>query len=137
MLPPPGEDIDLGKWVVDRAYLEEYLSAAEDNLPLYMEMGVAPPIALGARAVGSLVRELSLPPGTLHASQELDCRRMARLGEEVSCTARLSRPVKRRGWLFVSASFTIYGADGELVLTGRSAVSLPPADGPVDGMEGE
>jgi hypothetical protein len=133
MLPPPGKDIDLGKWVVDRAYLEEYLSAAEDNLPLYMEMGVAPPIALGARAVGSLVRELSLPPGTLHASQELDCRRMARLGEEVSCTARLSRPVKRRGWLFVSASFTIYGADGELVLTGRSAVSLPPADG----LEGE
>jgi acyl dehydratase len=133
MLPPPGEDIYLGKWVVDRTYLEEYLSASEDNLPLYEEIGAAPPMALGARAVGSLVRELSLPPGTLHASQELDCHRMVRLGEEVSCTARLSRPVKRRGWLFVTASFTIYGADGELVLTGRSAVSLPPADG----LEGE
>ena len=128
MLPAPGEKLNLGRWVVGQESMEEYLGVVEDGLSIYEELGVAPPMALAARALGALLKELALPPGTIHASQELESRRTAKLGEEVSCVASLSRPMRRGDWQFISAELTLYGADGEALLSGKSTVLVPLDD---------
>ena len=129
MLPAPGEELDLGRWVVGRESVEEYLSAVEDRLPIYADLGVAPPLSLAARVLGALLKQLGLPGGTIHATQELNCRRMVKQGEEVSCVARLSRPVSRGDWRFVSVDFTVYAAEGERVLGGKTTVLVPGQGG--------
>ena len=125
MLPAPGQELNLGTWVIDRTFVERYLGATEDDCPIYRELGVAPPLALAARALGALLEVLQLPPGTLHAAQELDCKRTVGLGEEVACVAKLSRPISRGEWQFVSADFSLSGKDGEVLLGGKSTVLVP------------
>ena len=128
MLPDPGEDFNLGSWVVGHDLAEEYLRVVDDGSSVYRDLGVVPPLALAARALGALLKELGLPPGAIHASQELDCRRTVSLGEEVSCIARLSRPIRRGDWQFISADFNMYAADGEGLISGKSTVLVPLAE---------
>ena len=125
MLPAPGQQFDLGQWAVGPDFVEQYLGAVGDASSIYGELDVAPPMALVARALGALLQELALPPGTIHAAQELDCHRMVSVGEQVSCFAKLSRPMERAGWQFVSAEFTMSGDDGESILGGKSTVLIP------------
>ena len=125
MLPEAGEKINLGRWVVEKEWVEKYVRAVDDVTPIYHEKGVAPPLALAARALGTLLERLGLPPGTIHASQELECRRMVKEGEEVCCVARLSRPMRRGEWQFTSADFTLHGADGKALISGKSTVLIP------------
>ena len=119
------EEFHLGRWALDEDFASEYLRVVEDGSPVYGELGVVPPMALAARAMGALVDALSLPPGTIHAAQELHCRRLVRLGEEVSCVATLSRPVRRGDWRFIVAEFSLRAASGETVLSGKSTVLVP------------
>ena len=125
MLSETGKELDLGRWVVGREFVEDYLEAVEDSLSIYGQAGIVPPMALAARALGALLKELSLPPGTIHAGQELDCRREVILGESVSCNAKVSRPVRRGDWQFLSAEFTLYGSAHEALITGKSTVLIP------------
>ena len=125
MFPEAREQLDLGSWVVDDEFVSEYLSAVEDGLPIYRELDAVPPMALAARALGALLDELALPPGTIHASQELDCRRIVRYGEEVSCTGSISRPRQRGAWQFVTADFQLRGKDGNDLVSGKSTVLVP------------
>ena len=115
----------MGRWVVDDEFVQAYLGAVEDSSPIYGDVDAVPPLALAARALGALLEELSLPPGTIHGAQELDCRRMVRHGEEVSCIARPSRPMRRGDWQFLTFDFTLYGANDEPVISGKSTVLIP------------
>ena len=125
MLPKPGEKLDLGRWVVSKELVRDYLGAVEDALPIYNETEAAPPMALSAWALGALLNALSLPPGTIHASQELEFKGPVRLGQEVSCSARLSRPMRRGDWQFISAEFILCGEGSEVLLRGKSTVLVP------------
>ena len=128
MLPAPGEEFSLGRWVVDLKGQEAYLGAVGDVATVYQELGAAPPMALAAQVLGALLSELSLPPGTIHAAQELSCGRLVKLGQEVSCSARLSRPLQRGNWRFISADFSVRGSDGETLLEGKTTVLVPAAE---------
>ena len=121
----PGQKVNLGRWAVGEDFVREYLSAVDDGAGIYRELGAVPPMALAARALGALLSELALPPGTIHAAQDLDSRKMVRIGDEVSCIARLSRPSRRGAWEFISADFTLYGNAGQTLLSGKSTVLVP------------
>ena len=127
MLPAPGEEFSLGRWVVDHGGQDAYLSAVGDASTVYRELGVAPPMAVAARVLSALLKELALPPGTIHAAQELGCG-LVKLGEEVSCSAKLSRPLQRGDWRFISADFSVRGSDGETLLEGKATVLVPVAE---------
>ena len=129
MIPAPGVKLELGTWVVGPDSADEYLKAVDDSLPIYAKLDVVPPLALAARALAALLKELSLPPGTLHAAQELHSLGMVRRGEEITCAARLSRPIARGGWQFISAEFTLYRSGGEAAIAGKTTVLVPLVDG--------
>ena len=120
--------LNLGRWTVDRRFLEGYLDATFDASPIYEELGVVPPLALAARAIGALLEELSLPAGTVHAAQELDYKRLVKLGEEVTCMANLSRLSTRGDWHFIAVSFTMSGKDGQVLVGGKSTVLAPASE---------
>ena len=130
------QKVNLGRWAVGEDFVREYLSAVDDDARIYQELGAVPPMALAARALGALLNQLALPPGTIHAAQELDSKRMVKLGEEVSCIASLSRPGRRGAWEFISADFTLYGDAGETLLSGKSTVLVPVSQAEVQEQDG-
>ncbi len=115
-------DIDLGYWRVTKDWVDEYLEAVGDSLPIYLQLGVAPPLALAARALGALLERLDLPAGAIHSLQEIQTRKAVGFGEEISGVAHL-RPARQRGDLqFITADFILRNGAGDEVQTGKNMV---------------
>ena len=115
-------EVGLGGWRVTEDSVQEYLRAAGDTLPAYLQAGLTPPLALAARALGSLLKHLDLPPGAIHSLQEIETLRPVSFGQDITGTARLD-PVKRRGGMeFLTASVALNDEAGHAVLGGKTTV---------------
>ena len=131
--PQPGEEFSLGEWTLDAESQQAYLHAVGDELPIYGELDSAPPLTLAAQALGRMLDVLSLPGGTIHASQEISCLEPAVLGETVACTARLSRPMQRGDWRFITVDFTVTGNGEHELIRGKTTVLVPSVEGDESG----
>ena len=123
---PDGAQLDLGSWRVTERSVEAYLGAVGDTLALYFELGLAPPIALAAGALGALLQHLDLPPGAVHSFQEIEALGPVPFGVEVTGTASLSPPRRRGNLEFITAGFTLREGKGRQVLSGKSTVLVAP-----------
>ena len=63
--------------------------------------------------------------GTIHAAQEMECHGLVGLGQEVSCQAILSRPVRRGDWSIMTAQFQALSLAGDTLLDGKTTVMIP------------
>ena len=118
--------IELGSWHVSVEGTDQYLEAIGDELTLYREAGIAPPLALAAQVVGLLLERLSLPPGAIHSLQDLQTVRTTSIGSRVSATAEVETPRERGGMRFLTVHFTVADAAAhDPVLHGRTTVLLP------------
>ena len=110
-------------------FVRQYLDAVEDVSPVYREAGVVPPLAVVALAVAALLERLGLPPGTVHAAQELECRRVIQIDEQLSCAVTLSRAMRRGEWRLMTADLRVLDRDGAAVLGGKITVLVPNGEG--------
>ena len=117
--------IDLGRWKITSEWVRQYLEAVGDTLPHYMELGIVPPLAISALALGNLLKKLALPGGVIHSLQEVNTVRAVRLGEELVGGAGLERPRQRANLQFITASYWVRDAAGNEVQKGKSTVLVP------------
>ena len=129
MLIERGAEIDLGRWSLGPKDVDAYLQAIQDHSSIYNTLSVVPPLALVAHALKEIIKRLSLPPGTLHATQEVKCLKGVNLGESVTANASLGRPLRRGEWQFISTDFSIRSDDGKTALSGRTTVIIPSKEG--------
>jgi hypothetical protein len=101
-----------------------YIDATADACTLYDEADVVPPLALAAFALGALLSDVGLPPGTLHVNESLEFRAAVQVGASVECQARLAQR-SQRGGMIVSAIESDLRVHGETVLTARATVFSP------------
>ena len=120
-----GERLDLGILMVDRGMVDAYLRAVGDGNSIYSSLDAAPPLALAAHVLSALIEKLSLPPGTIHAAQETECHGLVSVGQEVSCQAQLSRPVRRGDWSIMAVQFQVITPTGDTLLNGKTTVMVP------------
>ena len=66
MLLETERNFDLGSFDAAQDSVDEYLRSVGDALPIYRETGLVPPLFLAASSLGSLLRELALPPGAIN-----------------------------------------------------------------------
>ncbi len=125
MTTTTGERLDLGSLMVDQGLVDAYLQAVGDNNPIYSSLDAAPPLALASHVLSALIEKLSLPPGTIHAAQETECHGLVSLGQEVSCQAQLSRPVRRGDWAIMAVQYQVLGSAGDTLLGGKTTVMVP------------
>ena len=122
--------IDLGSWQITADAVREYLDAVADDLPVYWDTGVAPPLMLTARVVGLLLERLSLPDGAIHSLQDVDTISAPRVGMTVATTAEVEPPRERGGLRFLTVNYSINDGDsGAQVQSGRTTVLLPATAG--------
>ena len=109
---------------IDAARVRAYCQATGDSLTLYEEAGIAPSLAVAAFALGVLLESVSLPAGSLHASEALAFKSPVPLDAEVECRARLAQRSVRGGYV-VSVLESDIVHNGTTALTARATVMSP------------
>ncbi|OGO50919.1 MAG: hypothetical protein A2148_02155 [Chloroflexi bacterium RBG_16_68_14] len=105
-----------------------YLDAVQDPNPLYLERRLAPPLAVAALALGSLLEVVELPAGTLHTGQEVEARAGLPIDAELTLAGRIGQRSERAGLIISVIEFELTAAGSDAAaLTGRTTV-LAPAD---------
>ena len=121
-----GEALPSARFTLTAEAVAAYRDAVGDEAPLYREEpSLVPPTALAALAVKHLLEALELPPGTVHAAQELTFQRSTMAGQELVCRAHIDQSGERRGWHFVTVDFQIEDAAGQTAVAGRSNLLIP------------
>ncbi len=103
-----------------------YLSAVGDRNNCYRELGVAPPLAVAAFALGALLEQVELPAGSLHTSQEIEMHHAVPLNASLRLSAKLGQRSERAGFVISILEFavTVEGAS-KAALIGRTTVMAP------------
>lgn len=119
-----GHTFDPITFTVDSERARAYRAAAGDTLSLYDVSGVLPPLAVAALALGALLEHVSLPPGTLHASESVSFKAPVPAGARLECRASLAQRSQRAGWI-VSVLDSEISHDGRVAVTARATVLSP------------
>ena len=129
MLLETEQNLDLGSFDANQDSVDGYLRSVGDDLPIYKETGVVPPLYLAASALGSLLRKLALPPGAIHSLQEVSTLTPLAIGSEAKVSAMLEKPRRRAGLEFITTVCTIVSS-GKAILTSKSTVLLTSGEPP-------
>ena len=129
------QPLEVGLVEVRAKPVEEYLRAIGDELPVYRDTGLAPPLFGTAAALGLLLKTLDLPPGAIHSLQELETLTPITLGQDLRAVATLERPRQRGGLKFITAASQLKTADHVPALSGKTTVLV--SDGPAAPAERE
>jgi len=118
----PGQVFPRVEYSLDEPTVALYVAAVGAAHPDHV-----PPLAVAARAIASLGGLISLPPGTIHASQEFEFNRLVLVGARVSCQATVVRKLARGPMRMLTLETAITDEAGQPVQKGRSTIVLPGA----------
>jgi hypothetical protein len=123
---PAGHVFEPTSFVIDAATARAYRRATGDAQDeAYAGAGNAvPPLAVAALALGALLREVALPPGSLHASESLEYHAAVAEGSEIECRAKLAQRSVRGGYVW-SVLETELLAGGAPAVNARATVLSP------------
>ena len=123
-------EIELGSWDLTAERVKQYLEAVGDDPELYFQIGLVPPLALSAYALGALLEKLALPAGAIHSLQEIDSLLPVSLGQHITGRALVERPRRRGSLQFMTVAYTLTNAEGVTVQTGKTTVLVAAGASP-------
>jgi acyl dehydratase len=110
-------------------WVNGYTAAVEDSAIAVVGGDFVPPMAVAALSVRALLEQTELPPGSLHAAQELSFLAPVRRGETLSAAAGIVSRGERAGWVLMGIELSVERA-GTTVMTGRATLSFPTEGAP-------
>ena len=116
----PGYEFPLADYELSRSLISKYLEAVDSELGTFV-----PPLAIAAYAMTAMSRYLSLPPGSIHASQELDFFKPVSIGDRVKCKTKVARKLSRGQMCMLVVEMNVLDEDGGMVQSGKATVILP------------
>jgi hypothetical protein len=102
-----------------------YLKAVDETGDLYRDGRLVPPMAVAASAMTSLLTSMSVPPGTVHVSQEFQFLNMVYVGDSLTCRATIGRKLDRGRLHLMTVDIDVRNQDQKVVLTGKVGFALP------------
>ncbi len=84
-----------------------------------------PPLAIAARAMTAMTGVLSLPPGTIHASQDFEFCKLVPMGATVNCQAKVVRKLTRGSMHMLVLELNVFDQSKEKVQSGKATIILP------------
>jgi len=121
----PGLLFPPASYKIDPTGLEAYLTATGDDDPVYNDVGHIPPTAVAARAMAALAEGITLPPGTIHISQELEFLAPVQAGETLTSRAMVIGRRSRGKLELLTIEIRVSNQDNKEVMTGRSTFMTP------------
>jgi len=124
-----GYEFPPSRYTLDHSIVATYLRAVEDSSSLYQDTELVPPLAIAAYAMASLSESISLPSGTIHASQELEFIDTVNINDILISYARVSRQQSRGKFHLLSINFNVFNQRQQAVLAGKTSFILPEQTG--------
>jgi acyl dehydratase len=109
-------------WTID------YIAAVEDETIARVGANLVPPMAVAALSVRALLEHSSLPPGSLHAGQELAFTSAVRRGDTLTARARILSRGERQGAVLMSIELGVERGAMD-VMSGRATIAFPVVGG--------
>lgn len=123
---PKGHQLPATTFELTTADVERYLAAVEDANAIYLERGLAPPLAVAARALGTLLEVVELPDGTLHTGQEVELHAGVPIGSALTLRGRIEQRYERAGLILSVIAFEVTPRGSDVAaITGRTTVAIP------------
>ena len=110
---------------IDSSMRSAYLKAVEDNTNIYDENGYIPPTAVAALAMAAMGKQMDLPPGSIHVSQEYSFANTINLGERLTSQASVKRNLERGKIHMLTIEINIKNEKKETVVSGETGFILP------------
>jgi len=109
---------------LSKSVVSKYIEAVEERDD-FVSVGVVPPLAIGAFAMTALSQKFTVPPGSIHASQEFEFHRVVPIGTTVTCHGKIEHKLQRGRLNLITLGITVLDQDGNQVLTGKATVAAP------------
>ena len=123
-----GQEFPSAVFQVDAAKVTDYLKAVEEDSAIYRNTELVPPMALAALALKALIDTISVPPGTIHVSQEFEFLAAVDTQDSLTSQAKVSR-IQERGKLhLLTVDVSVFNQEQEPLLVGKTSFVLPMAE---------
>jgi len=102
-----------------------YLDAVGGNSDIYRNNRIAPPMLVAALAMAAMAAGLSMPPGAIHVSQEVQFLRPVEVDGVLTSYARVNRKVDRGKFHMLTIGIKVMDQAQNTVLSGETGFLLP------------
>jgi hypothetical protein len=116
--PPATFKLDTGK-------ISAYVRAVEDITRIYEDSNSVPPMAVAALAMAAMGRQMELPPGSIHVSQEFEFTNVVKLGETLTSYATVKRNLARGKLHMLTIGVNVVNREKNTVVSGETGFILP------------
>jgi hypothetical protein len=123
----PGYEFAPVGFQLDSDEVMKYLNAVEDCNNIYQENMLVPPMAIAALAMAAMSSGMTLPPGAIHVSQNLEFVGAVHIGEKLASYARVNRKVERGRFHMLNIGIDVQNQQKQTVLAGETGFILPQA----------
>ena len=109
---------------LSESLISKYLEAVGGQQH-FLTSGIVPPLAIAAYAMSALSQSFSVPPGSIHASQEFEFLKLVPIGTTISCSGKIAQKVQRGKLQLVVLEINALNQDKEKVLSGKATIVVP------------
>lgn len=123
-----GHEFPPANFRLDSTTVANYIKAVGDNSLEYQNGKFVPPIAVAAFAMAALSKDISLPPGAIHVSQEIELVNTVSTSNTLTSYAKIVRNQKRGGFHLLTIDLRVLDQDGKTMLTGKTEFIAPESN---------
>ena len=102
-----------------------YLTAVEDDSPLYLDEQLVPPAYAAVYTRWEALTGEQLEDGTVHAKQEFRYLKPIHWGDTLTLRGRVKEKMEKRGLKFVVQKVEAFNGAGELAVESEITIILP------------
>ena len=122
-----GDKIPASSFTLEPNRIKDYIEAVEEASGYFTQWSqgvVAPPIACAGLAMAALFKDIELPDGAIHLSQEITLNRPVKVGQTLLCRASVIRNQVRGNLRIMTMQLKVSDEVGEEVLEGKTSLIL-------------
>jgi len=132
---PRGHELPVAEFRLTAEDVRRYLDAVEDGSGAYGQgpegPAWAPPLAAAALALHTILEQVELPVGAVHAGQEVEFRRPVPVGASLRSRSRVAQRSEMRGVVVSVIEFEVREDDSPSPsVVGRATVMVPKGEAP-------
>jgi hypothetical protein len=121
----PGYEFPPASYELSASLISQYLEAVDSPNELKPLGKFTPPLAIAACAMTAMAGSLSLPLGSIHASQEFEFFKLVPVGATINCQAKVTRKLTRGKMHMLVLDLNVFDQNREKVQSGKATIVLP------------
>ncbi len=121
---PIGFEFPPTSYELTEKIIGKYIEAVGEETD-FLTLGIVPPLAIAACAMTALSQSFTIPPGSIHASQDLEFLEVVPIGTSISCSGKIAQKLERGSLNLVILEINVMNQVGEKVMTGKATIAAP------------